>query len=146
MRYPTSMNIIGQTVGVELKDNPLYQMHVCPHCRNPYTSEPFKFPVAFGESKTCPACGATDTQPLDNTYVLGQFVVKENVIKTWHDDSIADVCGTCFVHETIEAIDSIGDLKLNHTQITTLASALYQAFTSGKVSFDDSTPAYAVAA
>lgn len=135
MIYPASMNIAGQTIDVKILDNPLYQMHICPNCKNPYTSEPYRFPVPTGESKACPACGCEHTQPVDNTYVFGQYVVKDNVLKTWHSDKIPDVCGTCFVHETIEAIDSIGDLKLNHTQITSLASMLYQAFTSGGVDF-----------
>lgn len=135
MQYPESMNIGGQNIKVQLLDNPLYQFHVCPTCKNPFNGEPFQFPVPTGESKACPACGCEHTQPMDNTYVFGQFVVKENTLKAWHNDAIADVCGTCFVHETMEAIDSIFDLKLNHTQITTIASALYQAFTSGGVSF-----------
>ena len=139
MRYPSNMNIGGQNIKVELLDQPLYQFHVCPHCRDLFTGQPFRFPVPTGETKTCPACGATDTQPQDNTYVFGQFLVKDNTLKTWHNDDISDVCGTCFVHETIEAIDSIGDLKLNHTQITTLASLLYQAFSSGAVSFGEAT-------
>ena len=100
MIYPTSMNIAGQTIDVKILDNPLYQMHVCPNCKNPYTSEPYRFPVPTGESKICPACGCEHTQPVDNTYVFGQYVVKDNVLKTWHSDKIPDVCGTCFVHET----------------------------------------------
>lgn len=138
MRYPKSMQIIGQTVNVEILDKPLYQFHTCPNC------ESYRFPVSLNaKDKACPACGCAETRPVDNTYVLGQFVVRDNTIKNWHSDNpnLKQVCETSFVHETIEAIDSICDLKLRHTQITTLAAALYQAFSTGAVTFVDDTAA-----
>ena len=133
MRYPESMQILGQTVCVELLPKPLYQMHSCPKC------DGYKFPVPMGgKEKTCPACGCEETRPVNNTYILGQYVVPENRIKNWHsnDPALRQMCETSFVHETIEAIDSICDLKLKHPQITTLAAALYQAFSTGNVSFE----------
>lgn len=140
MRYPESMQIIGQEVKVDLLPKPLYQFHICPKC------EGYRFPVPTGTSKACPACGCEETRPVDNTYVLGQYVVPENKIKNWHsnDPNLRKMCETSFVHETIEAIDSICDLKLKHPQITTLAAALYQAFSTGKVDFS-STEDYSFA-
>jgi hypothetical protein len=141
MNYPKQMIIGGQTIGVEILDTPLYQFYECPKCtmwKNKDESErAYRFHVPYGTKQPCPACGCERVQPVDNTYVLGQYLVRENRIKNWHstDASLQQVCETSFVHETIEAIDSIMDLKLNHTQITTLASSLYQAFNTGGVNF-----------
>ena len=135
MKYPTSMKILGQEIGVDIIPTPLYQMHRCPKCIMPNGSM-YSFPVTTGsDSKACPACGFEDTIPVENSYVLGQFSVKKNQITNWHDDEFADVCETSFVHETIEAINSICDLKLPHQTITTMAAALKQAFSTGGVNF-----------
>ena len=134
MRYPKSMKILGQEVGVNIIPTPLYQKHKCPNCI--VHGAMLEFPVPTGsESKACPACGCENTIPVENSYVLGQFSVKKNQITNWHDADYADVCETSFVHETIEAINSICDLKLPHQTITTLAAALKQAFTTGEVDF-----------
>ena len=53
---------------------------------------------------------------------------------------------TNFIHEVIEAVNSLGDLKLNHTQITSLAGDLYQAFTSGGINFGNTSGEVALAA
>ena len=133
MKYPKSMTILGQEVAVNIIDQPLYQRHICPKCV--FKGENFSFPVPTGTSKACPACGCEETIPVENSYVLGQFAVKDNAITNWHDDRFKDVCETSFVHETIEAINSICDLRLPHQTITTLAAAIKQAFTTGGVDF-----------
>ena len=140
MKYPKSMTILGQEVAVNIIDQPLYQRHICPKCV--FKGENFSFPVPTGTSKACPACGCEETIPVENSYVLGQFAVKENAITNWHNEEylksfphVREVCETSFVHETVEAINSIGDLHLPHQTITTLASMLYQAFSTGGVDF-----------
>lgn len=131
MKYPKKMNILGQEVSVELVDTPLYQMHSCPNCAG------YRFPVGHGKERKCPSCGSEDTRPIDNTYVLGQYSGTKSEIKNWHSDQHKQVCETSFVHETIEAINSICDLKLPHQTITTLSAALYQAFSTGDVAFGE---------
>ena len=134
MKYPKSMKILGQEVGVSIVDKPIYQKHTCPVCM--FNGAHLEFPVPFGsEDKACPACGCENTIPVKNSYVLGKFSVRENAITNWHDESYKDVCETSFVHETIEAINSICDLKMPHQTITTLAAAIKQAFTTGGVNF-----------
>ena len=134
-QYPSKMNVVGQTIPVKIIEHPLYTWSTCPHCKDAATGEPYSFIVPFGEAKACPACGCAETQPRENSYVFGQFDVRDNTITNWHQDEYSDVCGTSFVHETIEAINSVNDLKLNHTQITALAANIYQAFSSGGVQF-----------
>jgi hypothetical protein len=142
MNYPSQMTIVGQTVPVSIIDTPLYTFATCPTCKDPSTNEPYTFIVDYGAEAVCPACGCTHCQPRENSYVFGQFDVLQNKITNWHSDAYSDVCGTSFVHETIEAINSINDIKLNHTQITTLAANIYQAFSSGGVAFSSEKVTY----
>ena len=133
MRYPKEMTILGQKVPVKVQDKPLYQFYVCPHCnKNGYS---YQFHLGVNDAKKCPACGCEDVQPVQNKYVLGQFDVPESTVKLFFNEQVRDMCEVNVVHETIEAIDSICDLKLPHQTITTLAAALYQAFKSGGVDF-----------
>lgn len=67
--------------------------------------------------------------------VLAQYDPQTTTISLMHVPDKPGIGGSNFVHEVIEAIDVHGDLKLNHTQISTLASGLYQAFVSGEVNF-----------
>lgn len=70
-----------------------------------------------------------------NSYMIGMYhPISRNLIQ-YHDDKFEDTCGESFVHETVEAVNAINDLGLPHQTITTLAANLYQAFTSGHVSF-----------
>lgn len=150
MIYPKKMTISGQDVHVEIIEHPLYRVFVCPHCIDASKGEPYSFHVPYGvEGKNCPACGRADTQPKDYSYIFGQYSPLRNEIKNWHNDhpNMKQVCETSFVHETIEAINSICDLQLPHQTIATLASQLYQAYSTGKVDFSrDGEVKYAIAA
>lgn len=67
--------------------------------------------------------------------VLAQYDPQTTTISLMHVPDKPGIGGSNFIHEVIEAIDVHGDLQLNHTQISTLASGLYQAFVSGEVNF-----------
>jgi len=69
-------------------------------------------------------------------FYIGKFEPLANAITVYHDDKIADVSHETFVHELIEAADVIYELKLPHATIQTLSAALYQALSTGAVSFD----------
>ena len=71
----------------------------------------------------------------DKQWMIGSYHSIDRKITQFHSDDHVDMCGESFLHETIEAANDIYDLQLNHTVITSLAAALYQAFNSGKVSF-----------
>lgn len=132
MNYPKSIVVGGQTIQVETTDTPLLKVYTCPDC-----GPGFRFFLPFKEGGVCPACGRKNPQPIDNTYALGQFDILKNTITTWKctDKKVREQCETSFVHEVIEAINSIHGLELEHPKITTLGTALYQAFTSGGVDF-----------
>lgn len=129
MNIPKKMNILGQTVNVNIVDKPLYQMHTCPKCNCG------EFPIGDTTAHVCPCCGNESIMPVDNSYVLGQYNTRTGEITQWMNDNYKDVCETSLIHESIEAINSICDLKLPHQTITTLAAALYQAYSSGEVNF-----------
>lgn len=71
--------------------------------------------------------------------VMAQYDPQTTTISLMHNPDKPAVGGSNFIHEVIEAADCHGDLQLTHTQISTLASALYQAFTSGGVNFGRET-------
>lgn len=112
MQYPKSMQIGANTISVFTHNKPLSVS------TEQYEDENTGKVVTKTTTKTC------EYSPLDNRIDI--YVLPNN-------DSFG---GVNFVHETIEAIDDKYDLKLNHTQITTLAEALYQAYKSGAVSFN----------
>lgn len=62
--------------------------------------------------------------------VLGRYTPKDQKIVLYDNPTKPDVAASNFIHETIEAIDCLGDLQMNHTQISTLSSALHQVFGS----------------
>jgi hypothetical protein len=69
--------------------------------------------------------------------VLAQYDPQTTTISLMHvPDKPAIGMSNC-LHEIIECIDVHADLKLNHTQISTLASGLYQALASGGFNFSD---------
>lgn len=69
------------------------------------------------------------------SYVIGEYHPLTREIKIYHTNDNIQMSGENFVHETIEAINGLYDLNLAHQTITTLATALYQAYSSGSVSF-----------
>ena len=71
--------------------------------------------------------------------ILGRYTPKDQTIVLYNNPSKPEVAASNFIHETIEAIDCLGDLQMNHTQISTLSSALHQVF-------GDLLPSYAEAA
>lgn len=70
-------------------------------------------------------------------YVIGEYHPLSRKIKIYHTEKNIKMCGENFVHETIEAVNGLYDLNLPHQTITTLATALYQAYSTGNVSFTD---------
>lgn len=58
--------------------------------------------------------------------ILGRYTPAKQEITLYHNKDKPGIAQSNFIHETIEAIDLLGDLKLNHTQISTLSSALHQ--------------------
>jgi hypothetical protein len=98
MQYPDKMQIGGNTINVEVLNEPIRKVD-------------------------------------DLTYVIGEYHPIARTMKCYHSEAHKDTCGESFVHETVEAIDSLYDLGLPHQTITTLATALYQAYSSGSVSF-----------
>ena len=74
------------------------------------------------------------------SYIIGSYSPLSRGMVCYHNDDLIDTCGENFTHETVEAINSLYDLKLDHQTITTLATALYQAFASGEVSFTKESP------
>ena len=67
--------------------------------------------------------------------VIAQYDPQTTTISLMQVPDKPAVGGSNLLHEIIEAIDVHGDLQLNHTQISTLASGLYQALVSGEVNF-----------
>lgn len=73
--------------------------------------------------------GAFPVQMSDGTttYANGSYNTLTDKIRISNTPNKPSIMYTNTIHEIIEAINFRGDLKLNHTQITSLASALYQA-------------------
>lgn len=132
MKFPTKMQVAGQVVHVQTQPEPVFQFYACPTCVD--GTEAYSFPVPNGHKPKCPACACEVVQPMD-AYVMGCYSVLDDLITLRVTDTNTEAAGTNFVHETVEAVNSICDLQLDHTQITTLSTVLYQAFSSGGVSF-----------
>lgn len=81
------------------------------------------------------------TQPfgeesVDDTHIdrtIGYFHPPTNEIGVFYDRAHPDNFGATLLHEYIEAVDNYCDLRLNHTQISTLASGIHQALSSVNV-------------
>lgn len=58
--------------------------------------------------------------------VLGRYDPAVQQITLFNNEEKPCVAEANYIHEVIEAIDTLGDLKLNHTQISALASSLHQ--------------------
>lgn len=71
----------------------------------------------------------------EQCYITGQYNPLDDTIKVYNIDDRPTIGGHNFVHEVIEAVNSHGDLQLNHTQISTLASTLYDTFSRASLSF-----------
>lgn len=132
MKFPTKMQVAGQVVYVQTQPDPIYQFYKCPVCVD--GEEAYSFPVLGGKHAKCPACGCETVQPME-AYVMGCYSVLDDLITLRVTETNTEAAGTNFVHETVEAVNSICDLQLDHTQITTLSTVLYQAFSSGGVNF-----------
>jgi hypothetical protein len=100
MKYPEQMQIGGNTIPVQVLDNPIRQVS-------------------------------------PTSYVIGEYHPLTREIKIYHTDDNIRMSGENFVHETIEAVNGLYDLSLPHQTITTLATALYQAYSSGNVDFSE---------
>ena len=58
---------------------------------------------------------------------------KSNEHEIWINGNFPiDIQHSTFIHELIEAIDTMWELKLKHSQIVALENGLYQAFTSSR--------------
>lgn len=73
---------------------------------------------------------------VDDTHVdrtVGYFHPNTNEIGVFYNKDLPDNFGATLIHEYIEAVDNYCDLKLNHTQISTLASGIHQAMSNIRV-------------
>ena len=131
MRYPSSMSIAGIDVPVTVSNEPIYTLYKCPTCRDPDTQEALTLYLKSGET-TCPCCGCAIVQPTGQ-YTYGAYSVADNNISICA--STEQMGGLNLVHETIEGINDLCDLQMDHTQISTLGAMMYKAFASGKVDF-----------
>lgn len=62
--------------------------------------------------------------------ILGRYDPAVQQIRLYNNPEKPSIAESNFVHELIEAVDVMNDLKLNHTQISTLASSLHQILTT----------------
>lgn len=62
----------------------------------------------------------------NNTLGVASFVPETGVMSIWHNPNKPSIGHTSLFHEMVEAVDAYADLQMNHTQITTLASAFCQ--------------------
>lgn len=62
--------------------------------------------------------------------ILGRYDPAIQQILLYNNPEKPSIAESNFVHEVIEAVDKMNDLKLNHTQISTLASSLHQILTT----------------
>lgn len=132
MRYPTNMTIAGLDVPVKTQNAPVYTVYVCPSCKDPNTGDPLQLYLNTTTGQSCPCCGITAIQPTGQ-HVYGTYNILDNKITIC--TSSEQIGGLNLVHETIEGINDICDLNMDHTQISTLGAMLYKAFASGKVDF-----------
>ncbi len=95
------------------------QVHVCGHNIDVAIQNT---PIASGEM----------IQNQDGTFqqamYLGRYDPSNLEIRIYHNSDKPSVGECNFMHEVIEAIDCHADLKLDHTQISTLSSMLYQVW------------------
>ena len=76
----------------------------------------------------------------EECFIMGEYVPHSTTLKVVDVPEKPSIGRCNFIHEVIEGINYHADLKLNHTQITTLASAFYQCFTEAQMmSFDLAT-------
>lgn len=61
--------------------------------------------------------------------VLGRYDPAQQKITLYHNEDKPTVAESNFIHEVIEVADTLGDLQLNHTQISALASSIHQVLT-----------------
>ena len=71
----------------------------------------------------------------DGKHIVGKYDGKNRTIDIIDDGDHKELTGETFVHELVEAVNSIYQLELDHRVIATLGVGLYQALTSGQVSF-----------
>lgn len=76
--------------------------------------------------------------------VLGRYDPAVQEITLFYNERKPCVTEANYIHEVIEAIDTLGDLQLNHTQISALASSLHQVLMTQE--FDEDEYTYAEAA
>ncbi len=132
MRYPTNMNIAGIDVPVHVQASPVYTLYKCPVCKDADTKEALVVYLREHEDIACPCC---DTTQLQNTqlFIWGKYDILNCDIAISAPNE--QVGGMNLVHETIEGINSLCDLGIDHTAISTLGTMLYKAFASGCVDF-----------
>lgn len=73
----------------------------------------------------------------DGKHIVGKYVGRDHELHVVDDGAHKELSGETFVHELIEAANSIYQLNMDHRVIATLGVGLYQALSSGKVSFAD---------
>lgn len=136
MKYPTKMSIAGLDIPVKVQSNPVYTVYECPSCKDPDTGNALTLYLAYDAPVKCPCCKSEALQPTGQ-HVFGRYSIVDNdIIVTATSDQVG---GLNLVHETIEGINDICDLQMDHTQISTLGAMLYRAFASGNVDFTPST-------
>jgi hypothetical protein len=126
MRYPTEMRINEVVVPVTYVTEPVRVWYTCTQCNSQHGFKP-------GEEHVCPVCKST-WMKYDELYANGVYNYRDVAI-TLTDNGKEAMVGFNLVHETIEAINALCDLCLDHTQISTLGMNLYGAFSSGRVDF-----------
>lgn len=69
--------------------------------------------------------------------ILGRYDPAVQEITLYNNTEKPCVAEANYIHEVIEAIDVLGDLQLNHTQISALASSLHQVFTTQEFEYEE---------
>lgn len=126
MKRPTQMKISEVVVPVKYINEPVMRFYNCAQCGT-------EVPLPPGQERVCSTCGSK-WLTYSNAYANGMYDV-EDVAITLNANTSEQILGFNFVHETIEAINALCDLGMDHTQISTLGMNLYGAFASGKVDF-----------
>jgi hypothetical protein len=93
--------------------------------------QPIEYFINDGAEKSC-AVGEADFLNIKTTLYHPKPI---NGI-----DNFIDAGGENFLHEKIEWANALGDLNLPHQTIKTLSTLLYQALSSGNVSFSKESP------
>ena len=71
----------------------------------------------------------------EEMFIMGEYEPRTTTLKVVDVPEKPSIGQCNFIHEVIEGINYHADLKINHTQITTLASSLYQCFSGAGLSF-----------